>query len=137
MGAGSLVRALYEAYQDRDWARAEQLLHPDAVLEMPDTAERLVGREAIIFFQCDYPEPWGILTVERVLADAFEEAAEVSVAHPSGRVFGLAAFWRPYDGLLHTGVEYWVTVGGTDPPPERSAPSATRAARQAWRDAHA
>jgi len=135
MDTGSSVRGLYEAYQDRDWERARLLLNPDAVLEMPATAERLVGREAIISFQRAYPEPWGILTVERVLADADGEAAQVSIVDPSGRRFGLAAFWRSYEGLLHRGVEYWVTVGGEHPPPSRYRSPATRAARTAWSDA--
>ena len=31
--AADMARALYTAYQARDWARAETFLHPDAVLE--------------------------------------------------------------------------------------------------------
>jgi hypothetical protein len=31
----------------------------------------------------------------------------------------MAAFWRRRDGLLHEGVEYWVTVGGDAPTPGR------------------
>jgi hypothetical protein len=136
MDTGSSVRRLYEAYQDRDWVAAAAFLHPDAVLEMPDTAERLVGRDAIIAFQRGYPEPWGILTVESVLAVAESAAAEVSVVQPSGRRFCLAAFWRSDEDLLRTGAEYWVTVGGEEPPASRSESPATKAARQAWRDAH-
>jgi hypothetical protein len=135
MGGDSLARRLYEAYQDRDWQRAGSLLHPKAVVEMPATSERLVGREEILSFQRHYPEPWGVLTVERVISDAETEAAEISVVDPSGQRFCLAAFWRRDEELLHTGVEYWVTPGGEEPPPSRSGSSATRAARQAWRDA--
>jgi ketosteroid isomerase-like protein len=85
MGTDSLVRGLYEAYQDRDWERAASLLHRDAVLEMPATAERLVGREAIVSFQRSYPEPWGTLTVEQVLVDIDATAAQVSIVDPSTR----------------------------------------------------
>jgi hypothetical protein len=42
-----LVRGLYEAYQDRDWELAATFLHQEAVLDMPATAERFFGREAI------------------------------------------------------------------------------------------
>ncbi|HEY5251557.1 MAG TPA: nuclear transport factor 2 family protein [Acidimicrobiales bacterium] len=55
MDAVAAVRGLYQAYQDRDRARATTFLHPDAVVEMPATAERLDGREAIIAFQRAYP----------------------------------------------------------------------------------
>ncbi len=116
-----MVRRLYEAYQDRDWERAATLLHPDAVVEMPATAERLDGRDAIIAFQVGYPEPWGVLTVTRVLADPEGAAAEVGVVDPSGRRFALAAFWHVHQGRLHRGVEYWVDVGAAAPPPSRSS----------------
>jgi ketosteroid isomerase-like protein len=123
---------LYEAYQARDWERAAGFLHPDAVVEMPSTAERLVGREAVISFQSAYPEPWGVLTVKRLVADADGVAAEIGVVDPTGASFGVAAFWRSRDDLLHQGVEYWVTVGAERPPPSRVSSSATTAAREAW-----
>jgi ketosteroid isomerase-like protein len=113
------VEALYTAYQARDWARAAGYLHPDAVLEMPSTGERLDGRDGVIEFQRSYPEPWGVLTVRRVLGGADEAAGEIEIVDPAGQRFAMAAFWRQRDGLLHAGVEYWVTVGGERPPPGR------------------
>jgi ketosteroid isomerase-like protein len=113
------VRALYEAYQDRDWDRAAGCLHPDAVVEMPATGEWLDGRDGVIEFQRSYPEPWGVLTVRRALGGAHECAAEVEVADPAGQRFAMAAFWRQRDGLLQAGIEYWVTVGGEQPPAGR------------------
>lgn len=115
------MRALYEAYQRRDWAAAEALLHPEAAVEMPATLERLAGRAEVIAFQRAYPEPWGELTVRRVLEDPDGAAAEVEVAAPDGRRFAMAGFWRVDDGLLRDGTEYWVSVGGEQPPPTRPA----------------
>ena len=117
--AGALARALYEAYQRRDWMAAEAVLHERAVVSMPATVERLEERAAIIEFQRAYPEPWGTLTVERVVAEGDQAAAEVSVVAPDGTRFAMAAFWRCRDGLLHDGVEHWVTVGGEQPPADR------------------
>jgi ketosteroid isomerase-like protein len=127
-----LIRTLYRSYQDRAWDRAAAVLHPDAVVVMAATAERLVGRRAVVDFQRSYPEPWGTLTVVRVLTDAEGAAAQVSVVDPAGRQFALAAFWRSRDGLLHEGLEYWIEVGGEDPPANRAGSAATRAARRAW-----
>jgi ketosteroid isomerase-like protein len=123
MDATDQVAALYTAYQDRDWARAATVLHPEAVVDLPATGEQLAGREAVIAFQVEYPEPWGRLTVRRVVGGPAETAAEVEVAAPDGQVFAMAAFWRQQDGLLRAGVEYWDTVGGDSVP----------AGRQAWR----
>ena len=119
MDATALVRELYEAYQRRDWDTAAGLLHPNATLDMPGTRERLTGREEVIAFQRDYPEPWGDLSVLRVLGAANEACAEVEITGPE-HTFRLAAFWRAEGELLRDGIEYWVTVGGEQPPPGRA-----------------
>jgi ketosteroid isomerase-like protein len=115
-----MARALYTAYQARDWATAESFLHPDAVLDMPATGERLIGREQVLRFQRDYPEPWGELVVRRALGDESSAAAEVEIHAPDGQVFRMAAVWGLRDGLLASGTEYWVDPGGR-PPPGRTA----------------
>lgn len=112
-----LVRALYESYQARDWSAAAELLHPDAQLEMPATAEVVMGRDRVIELQEHYPEPWGDLSVLRVVSDGGDSSvAEVEIVGPSD-VFRCAAFWVARGGRLHRGVEYWVTVGGDEPGP--------------------
>ena len=117
--AGELARTLYEAYQRRDWEADESVLHRRAVVSLPATAERLEGRAAIMAFNRSYPEPWGTLTVERVVVEGDQAAAEVSVVEPDGTRFAMAAFWNCRDGLLHEGVEHWVTLGGEQPPADR------------------
>ena len=118
MSTAELTRQLYEAYGRRDWERAALCLHEEAVLEMPATRERLSGRDGVIGFQRDYPEPWGELSVLRVFDAGDTAAAEVEVV-ASEATFRLAAFWVSRDGLLREGVEYWLTVGGEEPPPSR------------------
>lgn len=132
MDPGDLVRALYEAYQDRDWDRASALLLPDAIVDLPATAERLDGRAEILAFQRDYPEPCGVMTVQRALGDPTGAAAQVTVDGDGGARFACAAFWRVSEGLLHHGVEYWITVGAEDPPSSRARSASTLAARRAW-----
>jgi hypothetical protein len=134
MDAVLLVRGLYEAYQARDFDLATRFLHPGAALDMPATAERLLGRDAIIGFQRDYPEPWGVMSVGRVLSDTEGASAEIGIVAPTGERFALAAFWSLHDELLHRGVEYWVTVGGELPPETRLASASTQAARKAWQE---
>ena len=113
-----LVRRLYERYQARDWTGAGELLHHDAKLEMPATAEHLTGRDQVIALQRNYPEPWGDLGVRRVLGAGDSAVAELQVI-ASDTEFRCAAFWVARDGLLHRGVEYWITVGGEERPPDR------------------
>jgi ketosteroid isomerase-like protein len=115
--AAEQVRRLYTAYERRDWADAASYLHELATVKMPATGEELVGRDGVIDFQRSYPEPWGHLTVRRVIGGSEEAVAEVEIV--AEERFGMAAFWRRRDGLLHEGVEYWVTVGGDTPTPGR------------------
>ena len=117
--AADLVRELYEANQRRDWEAAAGLLEEDAVVEMPATAERLVGRSKVVEFQRDYPEPWGDLSLLRIVGKGETAAAEIEVVDEEA-TFRMAAFWRAGEGLLREGVEYWVTVGGEGPPPNRA-----------------
>src|SRR5579872_5016846 len=132
MTAAALVTGLYQAYQDRAWERAAIFLHPDAVVVMPATAERLVGREAVLSFQASYPEPWGTLSVLRVVADADTAVAELTVEDPTGPPWAVSAWWATGEGLLHEGVEYWVEIGTAVPPDSRAAAPDTVAARRAW-----
>ena len=111
--------ALYQRYQARNWSDAALLLHEDATVDMPATNEQLIGRGQVIGMQCDYPEPWGDLQVLRVIGDEWSAVAELEVLAPAAS-FRCAAFWDVDEGLLHRGVEYWVTVGGEEPPPDRT-----------------
>ncbi|CAN5700610.1 hypothetical protein BH18ACT13_BH18ACT13_03760 [soil metagenome] len=86
---------------------------------MPATAERLVGRSKVVEFQRDYPEPWGDLSLLRIVGKGETAAAEIEVVAEEA-TFRMAAFWRAGEGLLREGVEYWVTVGGEEPPPNRA-----------------
>ncbi len=117
--AAELVRKLYEAYQARDWSAAAGLLHDDAVVEMPATRERLASRATVIEFQRSYPEPSGNLSVLQAVGEGDTAAAEIEIVATTA-TFRMAAFWRTDDGLLRDGTEYWVTVGGEEPPPERA-----------------
>ncbi len=117
--SGDLTRTLYERYQARDWSGAAELLHPQAQVRMPATEERLVGREQVLALQRAYPEPWGELRVLRVVCDVATAVAEVEITGVQG-VFRCVAFWTIHEGLLHDGVEYWVTVGGDEPPADRA-----------------
>ncbi len=122
MDAAALTRRLYEAYQARDWDRAAGCLHPEAAVDLPATSERLAGRDQVMQFQREYPEPWGELVLRRVVAAGDSAAAEVEVRAPEG-VFRMAAFWDADGGLLRHGTEYWLDPGGQPPPGRRHYPA--------------
>jgi hypothetical protein len=126
------VRALYQAYQARDWERARACLHQQAIVDLPASAERLADPAAIIDFHRGNPELWERIVVHRVYGDEIGAAAEVTARAADGQTPAFGAFWRTRDSLLHYGVEYWVTPGGQPPPASRAESAATLAARAAW-----
>ncbi len=109
MRGAELVRALYERYQARDWTGAAAPLHPEAQLRMPATDEYLLGRQQVLAFQRNYPEPWGELRVLRAASDSTVAVAEIAIVRDTD-VFRCAAFWTTQEDTLLSGVEYWVTV---------------------------
>jgi ketosteroid isomerase-like protein len=108
--AGTLVRSLYEAYQRRDWDACVPLLHPAAIYDLPRTGDHIEGATAVLDYQRAYPEPWGELSVLRIVATGDEAVAEIAVTGGQDGDYRMAAFWTAREGRLHRGVEYWVPL---------------------------
>jgi hypothetical protein len=53
-----LARTFVETLEARDWAAWEVLMTPDVVYEMPQTRERIRGRDAYREFNVTYPGDW-------------------------------------------------------------------------------
>jgi hypothetical protein len=94
------------------------LLHPEARLDVPATAERLVGLKQVIVLQEWYPEAVGRLGAAALLDDDSSRGAvaEIEIVAPTA-VIRCAASWVARDHRLFRGVHHWVTVGGEEPPP--------------------
>lgn len=102
--------------EHRDWAGLAALLAADAVYEMPQTRERVRGRDAILRFNAEYPGDWHLET-RRVVADGSTAAlwidARVGAEHQD------ACVWLETSGpgLITKIVDYWPEP--YDPPPGR------------------
>ena len=120
--AKALVSAFADALERRDGPAFAALLDPDVVYEIPQTRERIRGRDSYVRFNAEYPGDWHIeprvvlgddhdgsllfcwrLGDEDSLAIAFFEAAD-------GRITKVTDFWpEPYEpppGREHL-VERW------------------------------
>ena len=53
-----LVRAFLERLERRDWPGFTGLLDPDVVYEVPQTRERIRGRDRYVTFNAEYPGDW-------------------------------------------------------------------------------
>ena len=107
----------------RDWDAWSALLHPDVVYEIPQSRERIRGRERYLRFNREFPGDWH-LTPKRVVAEGGsgvcwfgwrvgDESADAVVfltVDTDGLVTEVTDFWpEPYDpptGREHL-VERW------------------------------
>jgi ketosteroid isomerase-like protein len=112
-----------DSLEQRDWTRFAGLLTDDVVYEMPQTRERVRGREALLQFNVEYPGDWH-LSIRRLVADGPHAAlwlrSRVGDEHQDacvwleltgdGRIGRVTDFWPdPYEpppGRAHL-VERW------------------------------
>jgi ketosteroid isomerase-like protein len=114
-----VVRQLWERISDRDWLAVRELLAPDLRVEWPATGEVFLGPDNFVAVQSRYPEGWSI-NVLQVIAQGDTVVADVEVPHKGVGTFRVASFCTVRNGLVAQAVEYWVTVGGDEPPDWRA-----------------
>lgn len=95
---------------NRDWPRLASLLADDVVYEMPQTGERIHGRDRVLQFNQEYPGDWQ-MTAHRITADTHHAAlwlhvrvgeetthACVWLDTTTGHITRITDFWpEPYE----------------------------------------
>ena len=109
------VRLLWERTEARDWDGVAAQLHEDVVVDWPNTAERMRGRDNYLAVQREYPEGWHI-EVLRIVDGGDTVVSEVRVDQGEQRFFALSLF-EFTDGRISSAVEYW-SDGEPAPAPE-------------------
>jgi hypothetical protein len=101
----------------RDWDAFDQLLHPEVVYEIPQTRERLVGRERLRAFNTAYPGDWHLGLAESY-ADDWGGTARLEWRLGVGETGTAIVFFR-FDqaGLVTRITDWWPEPYG--PPPGR------------------
>jgi ketosteroid isomerase-like protein len=115
-----VVLGVWARIAARDWTGLAMLLAPDVRLYWPATGEVFVGRENFVSVQAEYPEGWTITVLTTVAQDE-AVVSEVEVPHQQFGLFRAASFWTVRSGVVVAATEYWVTVGGEQPPGWRAA----------------
>ncbi|MGH9281845.1 MAG: nuclear transport factor 2 family protein [Acidimicrobiales bacterium] len=120
--AKALVAAFAERLEARDWAGLAELLHPDVVYEIPQTRERIRGRDRYVTFNAEFPGDWHVEPVVvlgddrygallfRWTCDGEDSLAIAFFEVEAGRITKVTDFWpEPYEpppGREHL-VERW------------------------------
>jgi hypothetical protein len=107
-----LFAALLEA---RDWAALSELLSPDVVYEIPQTRERIRGRDRYITFNVEYPGDWHI---EPQVIVAEGDYASMLFRWTFGDETSLAiVFFETFGGIITKITDFWPEP--YEPPPGR------------------
>ena len=104
-GGAAVVRALWEAIEDRDWDRVGGLLHDEFVLEWPQSGEVIRGRANFVAVNAAYPGDWHI-AIERIHDLGQAVLSEVRVDFPE-RADRAVSLFTTRDGRIATVREWW------------------------------
>jgi ketosteroid isomerase-like protein len=110
-GDVSLHKAAVERFIDslerRDWEAWATLLDPDVVYELPQSRERIRGRERYLRFNQEFPGDWH-LELKAAIADERNGVAwfwwRVGAAEPGD---AMAFFRFGDDGLITAVTDFW------------------------------
>lgn len=111
----ALVAAFADRLDRRDWVGFADLLSPDVVYELPQTRERIRGRDRYVTFNAEYPGDWHI-EPQVVLGDDAQGALLFRWTLDGESSLAVAFF--EHDGALITKVtDFWPEP--YEPPPGR------------------
>ena len=114
------VRAMWSAFQARDWPAARALMFDDLEATWWATGEQLRGADAFVAANARYPEGWTIQLIELAHLQDGRVMSLVRVDHPPNTFFA-TSFFRVDDGRIAGIDEYWATV---EAPPDWRTPEA-------------
>lgn len=117
MDAARAIEAYWAAANARDWAGFGRLLAPEVVYELPQSRERIRGRERYVQFNVEYPGDWTVYP-ERIVGDGRHGASWIRfVALGEADQTGLCFFDLDEHGLIERITDFWPTA--YEPPPGR------------------
>ena len=105
--ARDVVAAYLAAAEARDWARFAGLVAEQVVYEVPQTRERVRGRDAYIRFNAEgFPGDWH-LEVERIVGQGRHAASWIQMTDAGERYPGLCFFDLDDDGRIARITDFW------------------------------
>ncbi|MDQ4037328.1 MAG: nuclear transport factor 2 family protein [Actinomycetota bacterium] len=111
-----LIERFFATLEGRDWAGFAEVLHPEVVYEIPQSRERIRGRDRYVQFNREFPGDWHVQP-STILVDGADGVGRFQwriAEAPSEEAF---VFFGVRDGLLATVTDFWPEA--YDPPPGR------------------
>lgn len=91
--------------QARDWDGHATVLSADVVYELPQTRERITGREKLLSFNREYPGDWR-LTMTRLVVDGTTAAGTMNFVVGEEEMVGLV-YLEIRDGFVTRVTDFW------------------------------
>ena len=107
MDAADTVRRFWEGVDGRDWDAVGATLADDVVYEVPQTRERVRGREAVVRFNAEYPGDWS-LSITTLVTGRDTAATTIRFVSPGiPDATGIAFFTLDADGRIERMEDWW------------------------------
>jgi hypothetical protein len=113
--AKALVAAFADRLERRDWNGLAELLDPEMVYEVPQTRERIRGRDRYVTFNAEYPGDWHI--EPRVVLGDHRDGSLLFEWELAGETSLAIAFFEVEGGLITKVTDFWPEP--YEPPPGR------------------
>lgn len=114
------VETYWATAQARDWRAFGATLADDVRYELPQTRERVVGRDGVVRFNVEQLGEWS-LEVERVVADTAQAVSWVRFSDDEEETQGISFFTSAPDGRIQTITDFWPHA--YEPPAGREQPT--------------
>ncbi|WP_406394038.1 nuclear transport factor 2 family protein [Streptomyces sp. NBC_00887] len=102
------VEAYWAAADARNWDAFAATLADDVVYDLPQSRERIRGKERYVAFNRDYPGDWHV-RIERIVADGegLQAAARTLVTDGPDRMHAIHFFTFDAQGLITAVTDFW------------------------------
>jgi hypothetical protein len=114
--AQETIVAFWAAAEARDWAAFGALLARDVSYEVPQTRERVRGREAYVRFNAEFPGDWHVELV-RAIGEGRHGASWIRFLEGGKEDTGISFFDLDEAGLIAGVHDFWPEP--YEPPPGR------------------
>jgi ketosteroid isomerase-like protein len=101
----ALIARYWSAASARDWQAFGELLHPEVVYEVPQTRERVRGREDYVEFNASYPGDWGV-EVKSLITSETQGVSRIDFSI-AGEVQTGVSFFELQDGMIRKITDFW------------------------------
>ena len=110
-----VLRRYYEVIGSKSWDGLGELLAEDVVYDIPQTRERITGREPYVRFNREYPGDWR-MELTRLVVDGDRAAGTMNFFVDGTAMLGIT-FFELADGVISRITDIWPV--SYDPPPGR------------------